>query len=100
MIRDLALAVILTALSGCVGRPPREDYTLANAAITAARAAQAPRFAPGLFSSADEAYRKGQRDYDAGHFSAAESNFEKAIRFAEQAENYTVLKKAETGESN
>ncbi len=100
MTRNLALAVILAALAGCAGRPPREDYTLANAALAAARAAQAPRFAPGLFTSAEEAYRKGQRAYDEGHFAAAETAFEKAIHFAEQAENYTVLKKAETGESN
>ncbi len=87
-------------LVGCAGRAPYEDYTLAHTALESARAAQAPRVSPGYYSRADEFYHRGVTHFDERHFNAAKEDFDQARFFAEQAENYTVLKKAETGESN
>ncbi len=100
MLRYFALAAVIFTMAACAGRQPREEYTLANTAISAARTAQAPRYAPGLFSSAEDAYRKGVRAYDEGHYESAQRYFDHARHFAEQSENFTVLKKAETGEAN
>ncbi len=83
---------------GCVGMPPIEDYTLAYTSIEAARQSQAPRFSPGFFSQAEEYYRQALADYEDRRYNNAQSNFQRARTFAEKAENYTVLKKAESGE--
>ena len=99
-MRNLVLASIFGGLSGCAGHVPHEEYTLAVTALQAAKLAQAPRFAPGLYTKAEDYYRQGQREFDDRNYSSAQEDFDQARKFAEQAENFTVLKKAETGESN
>lgn len=94
------LGAVFLVFVGCAGRPPYEDYTLAHTALEAAKAAQAPRVSPGYYSRADEYYHIAVVHFDERHYSRAKDEFEQARFFAEQAENYTVLKKAETGESN
>ncbi len=98
--RCASLIFFSLALSACAGQPPYEDYTLAHTALEAAKAAQAPRISPGYFSRADEYYHHGVTNFEDRHFRAAQEDFEQAKYYAEQSENYTVLKKAETGESN
>jgi hypothetical protein len=93
-----ALSLTIFCLLGCVGPAPIEDYTLANVAIEAARASQAPRFAPGYFGQAEEFYQQAKADYEDRRYQSARENFARARQFAEKAENYTFLKKAQSGE--
>lgn len=86
-------------LIGCVGPAPLDDYTLAYASLEAARTARAGKFAPGYLNQAEEYYRQAVVDYDERQYKEAKENFLRARQFAEKAENYTVLKKAETGET-
>lgn len=95
-----SIGIVALVLMACAGQPPFEDYTLAHTALEAAKAAQAPRISPGYFSRADEFYHRGVSQFEDRHYTAAKESFEQARYFAEQAENYSVLKKSETGESN
>jgi hypothetical protein len=98
-----ALTLIVAALCflvACAGRAPYEDYTLAHVALSAAKAAQAPRLAPGNYARAEDFYHRGVHFYEDRDFNAARTAFVQARYYAEQSENYTVLKKAETGETN
>jgi len=61
--------------------------------------AQAPKYAPGFFSQAEEYYRQALADYEDRRYQNAQDNFSRAKQFAEKAENYTVLKKANSGEA-
>ncbi len=90
----------MTLLAGCVGQPPNADYTLAHTAMEAAKSAQAPRVAPGYFSRADEIYQRAVAEYQDRHYSRAQKDFREAMFYAEQAENFSALKRAETGEAN
>ncbi|MCB0349593.1 MAG: DUF4398 domain-containing protein [Bdellovibrionales bacterium] len=86
-------------LGACVGPAPLEDYTLAYTSLEAARAARASKFAPGYLNQAEDYYRQALVDFEDRRYKEARDNFTRARKFAEKAENYTVLKKAETGES-
>jgi hypothetical protein len=92
--------VVTAGLAACVGKPPIEDYILANTAMEAAKAAQAQRIAPGYFSRADDSFHRAVSEYDDRHYTRAKRDFHDAKFFAEQAENFSMLKKAETGDSN
>ena len=95
----MASATVL-AFSGCVtGSPPYEDYTVARTAVRAAQDVDSARYAPGLWAKADEAYRNGEQSYKDSNFESAQSFFKKAIRYSEEAENATRLKKFESGDS-
>ena len=100
MTRTLTFALTLILLSGCVGKPPRGEYLLADTALAAAKSADAPRYAPGLFTKAQGYYLKGQRNFTDRDYSDARNNFNLARNYAERAENYTTLKKSENGDAN
>lgn len=90
---------ILTLLLGCQTVPqPIEEYTLARAAIEAARAVQAPRHSPGYWHQADEAYRQGRLFYKDRDFARAREAFVKARIAAERAENSARLIRQKTGD--
>ncbi|OFZ17840.1 MAG: hypothetical protein A2Z20_05670 [Bdellovibrionales bacterium RBG_16_40_8] len=82
----------------CVGPAPKEDSVLAYASIEAAKAAQAQRFAPGFYAQAEEHYRQAFVDYEERRYREAREHFIQSRQFAEKAENYTILKRAETGD--
>lgn len=86
-------------LFGCVGVPPNVDYSIANVAIETAREAHAPKYSPGLFRQAEEFYRQALVDYEERRYDSAKANFLRARQYAEKSENYSVLKKTESGES-
>lgn len=94
-----ALTSLLVVASGCVSAPPPyEEFTLARAAVNAARAYEAPKHAPGYWHKAKEFYIRGERAYKESDFGVAHDNFKKARAFAEKAENATRLKKFQTGD--
>lgn len=84
---------------GCQTTPaPIEDYSLARAAIDAARSVQAARHSPGYWHQAEEAYRKGRIYYDDRDFSKAKEQFVRARISAEKAENSARLIRQRTGD--
>ena len=100
----MALARRLTILSflliaGCVsGVFPKNEYTLARAAIDAAKAVEASRFSPGYWSQAEESYRRGQVLIEEREFEEAKKEFLRAKIAAERAENSARLIRQKKGE--
>ncbi len=99
LIIEMVVGLFILGLVGCVGPAPKQDYSLAQVAIDSAREAGGARYAPGLYRQAEEYFRRAQNDYEERHYSQARENFFQARQLAERAENYSVLKKAENGES-
>ena len=94
----LGLTVFLVIL-GCQTVPaPIDDYSLARAAVDAARAVQAARLSPGYWHQAEEAYRKGRIYFDDRDYSRAKEQFVKARVAAEKAENSARLIRQKTGD--
>ncbi|MBS1971380.1 MAG: DUF4398 domain-containing protein [Bdellovibrionales bacterium] len=90
---------MLALLVSCQTVPqPIEEYTLARAAIEAARAVQAPRHSPGYWHQADEAYRQGRLYYKDRDYAQARDAFIKARIAAERAENSARLIRQKTGD--
>lgn len=84
---------------GCQTVPaPIEDYSLARAAIDAARSVQAPRHSPGYWHQAESAYRKGRLYYEDRDYAKAKEQFIKARISAERAENSARLIRQRTGD--
>lgn len=78
--------------------PPLEEYSLARAAVEAARAVQASRFSAGYWNQAEEAYRKGKLYYQDRDWDRARAEFVKARVAAEKAENASRLLRQKSGE--
>jgi hypothetical protein len=96
----LASILFCGVIAGCAGTPPNQDYLLANTAVEAAKTAQAQQVAPGYYARADELYHRAVSEYEERHYAQARKDFADARYYAEQAENFALLKKAETGDSN
>jgi hypothetical protein len=94
-----AIAVSLLILGGCASAPdPIKEYTLARAAIDAARAVEAARYSPGYWHQAEESYRRGKILYDDHDFAEAKKEFDRARISAERAENTARLTRQKNGE--
>lgn len=86
-------------LVGCVTvDPPREEYSLAKAAIEAAKAVQAVRYSPGHWHQADEYYRQATILYKEREYSEAKELFLLARKSAERAENSARLLRQKNGD--
>lgn len=86
-------------LSSCQTVPaPVEEYTLARAAMDAARNVQASRHSAGYWNQAEQAYRQGQESYRDHSWEQAKIEFSKARIAAEKAENSARLIRQKTGE--
>lgn len=95
----LFIGALFLVILGCQTTPaPIEDYSLARAAIDAARSVQAARHSPGYWHQAEEAYRKGRIYYDDRDFSKAKEQFVRARISAEKAENSARLIRQRTGD--
>ncbi len=94
------LAVILVAFfgAGCAAPNPIQEYSIARAAMQAARSEGAPRLAAAFWLKAEDHYQKGERYYRQNDFARAREQFDLAREFAEKAENATRLRKAQQGE--
>ncbi len=91
--------LLLTVIVSCQTVPaPLEDYSLARAALEAARSVQAARHSPGYWHQAEEAYRKGRIYYDDRDFAKAKEQFVRARISAERAENSARLIHQRTGD--
>lgn len=95
----LIVITLLTVIVSCQTVPaPVEDYSLARAALDAARSVQAARHSPGYWHQAEEAYRKGRIYFEDRDFSKAKEQFVRARVAAEKAENSARLIRQRTGD--
>lgn len=99
-LQRLFIGVLLfTVIVSCQTVPaPVEDYSLARAALDAARSVQAARHSPGYWHQAEEAYRKGRIYYEDRDFAKAKEQFVRARLAAEKAENSARLIRQKTGD--
>ena len=99
IVRFFLLFCVLIGVLGCqTGPVPVDEYTLARAAMDAARDVQAPRLSPGFWHQAEEAYRKGKLLYKDSRWDEARIEFLKAKQAAEKAENSARLNRQRTGD--
>jgi hypothetical protein len=95
----VVVILLLYLIVGCATTPPPiEDYTLARAALDAARSVEASRFSPGFWHQAEDAYRKAKILYQEREFTGAKAEFQRARTAAEKAENSTRLIRLKNGE--
>lgn len=87
------------SLVGCSTTPPIAEYTLARTAVNYALESEAARFAPGFWHEAEEAFRRGEYNFQKKDFAEAKEEFLLAKTFAERAENFAKLQKFKSGES-
>jgi len=99
-VQRLFIGVLLfTVIVSCQTVPaPVEDYSLARAALDAARSVQAARHSPGYWHQAEEAYRKGRIYFEDRDYSKAKEQFIRARLAAEKAENSARLIRQRTGD--
>lgn len=91
--------VVLLSIVGCQTiTPPIEEYSLARAAIEAAKAVQAAQHSPGYWHQAEEAYRKARLHYKEREWLEAREEFVKARIAAEKAENSARVIRQKTGD--
>lgn len=98
-LAKLVIVIFVTVIVSCQTVPaPVEDYSLARAALEAARSVQAARHSPGYWHQAEEAYRKGRIYFEDRDFSKAKEQFVRARVAAEKAENSARLIRQRTGD--
>lgn len=94
----ILLLVVLIAVGCQTGPMPLDEYTIARAALDAAREVQAPRHAPGYWHQAEESYRKARLLYRDQRWDEARKEFIRARAAAEKAENAARLNRQRTGD--
>ncbi|MFN7728486.1 MAG: DUF4398 domain-containing protein [Bdellovibrio sp.] len=98
MLRRLTAAFTIF-LAGCVTAPPPiDDYTMARAALEAARTVEAARHSPGFYHQAEESYRKAKLLFEEREFERAKEQFVRSRLAAEKAENSARLIRMKSGE--
>lgn len=99
MLRKFFFLFLFVFVSGCVTAPPPiEEYTLADAAIKAAKAVQAVRYSPGNWHQAEELFRQARILYQEREYEQAKDLFIKAKLSAEKAENSARLLRQQSGD--
>lgn len=77
---------------------PIEEWTLARAALEAAKSVHAAKYSPGFWHQAEDAYRKARILMKDEKYSEAKEEFNTARRAAEKAENSARIKRQQSGE--
>ena len=99
MIRAvLVFSLGLVLMSCSTGPAPLEEYTIARAAIEAARSVEAARLSPGYWNQAEDAFQIGQRLYEERDFVRAKQEFIRSRMAAERAETASRLLRQKNGE--
>lgn len=98
-MRAFVLLILFTCLASCqTVPPPMDEYSLARAAVDAARSVQAARHSPGFWHQAEEAYRRARNAYRDREYDIAKTEFIKARIAAEKAENSARLIRQKSGD--
>jgi hypothetical protein len=99
MLKIWLAALFLFFAIGCVTiPPPNEEYTLAKAALDAAKAVQAARYSPGFYQQAEESFRRAKILYNEREYEEAKYLFLTAKNSAEKAENSARLLRQKNGD--
>ena len=96
--RVLVFFLGLALISCTTGPAPLEEYTIARAAIEAARAVESARLSPGFWNQAEDAFQIGQRHYEERDFVQAKKEFIRSRIYAERAETASRLLRQKNGE--
>ncbi len=83
---------VLCVLSGCSGKPPFLEYTLAHSAIQSADKVQSKHHASRQWRNAINYYNRGEENFGDRHYMSARRFFEESRRWAQNAEHITRLK--------
>ena len=78
--------------------PPVEEWTLARAALEAAKSVQAAKYSPGYWHQAEDSYRKARVLMKDENYKEAQEEFVTARKAAERAENSARIKRQQSGE--
>lgn len=92
------LLYLIVFLGGCVSNPPVEEYSIAEAAISAAKEAGAPKYSPGFWHRSVSAYEEGENEFGDRNYNQAKALFLRATHFSEKAEDAARLKRLKSGE--
>ncbi len=99
VIRSLLVMFAALFLFQCQTTPkPMEEYALARAAIDAAKLVEAPRYAPGFWNQAEEAYRRARLFFREQDWENAKIYFTRARQAAEKAESSARVTRLKSGE--
>lgn len=91
--------LICISLSGCVTPDiPYDEYSLAKAALEAAKAVQSVRYSAGYWHQAEESYRQAKILYANRDYEEAKQLFIKSRIAAEKAENSARLIRQKEGD--
>jgi hypothetical protein len=102
-VKSFFLFLILAqlSLSGCVTvHIPDEEYNYARAAMDAAKDAESPRYASGLWYKGEEAYKDAERLYNDRRYPDAEKRFLEAKANFEKAENAARIARFQSGDTS
>ncbi len=98
-MRALFVILLFLSLVRCQTiPPPLDEYSIARAAMDAARAVQAARHSPGYWHQAEEAYLKARVLYRDRDYEAAREEFIRTRVAAEKAENSARLIRQKSGD--
>ena len=98
-LKFLSLTLLLATMSACVtSPPPLDEYTLARAALEAARSVEAAKYSAGTWHQAEEIYKKAEIFYRDKEYDEAKKYFLRAKLAAEKAENSARLIRQKTGD--
>lgn len=99
-MKALAVVALLSlSLTGCVTPDiPYDEYSLAKAALDAAKAVQSVRYSAGYWHQAEESYRQAKILYANRDYEEAKELFIKSRIAAERAENSARLIRQKEGD--
>lgn len=98
-MKGLWISLAFCFLTACATTPPPiEEYTLARAAIEAAKSVESARYSPGFWHQAEESYRRAQTLFENEDYAEARIDFIRARIAAEKAENSARLIRQKNGE--
>lgn len=99
LLLPFAITISSLFLSGCITSPPPiQEYTIARAALDAAKSIEAAKYSAGYWHTADDAFRKAKILYDEKEYDDARELFNFARQNAEKAENSARLIRQKNGE--
>ena len=87
------VSAILLGSCGLTATRPKLEMALARSAFLAAKQANAPQHAPGVFRQAQTYYLKAKSSYRRKYFNKAKQYATISRKFSERAEYYSVKKK-------
>ena len=90
--------LLTTTVLSCSTLKPHLPMVLAREALQSAKEVDAPRYAPGFYFKAEEAFRTGSNLYNEKAYGSCIEKFNLAKEYAEKAENSARIQRQKSGE--